>query len=240
MTTIEDKIWNGLTVLQKKELIILFQNQQVKKVDFEFCDDVWSVIKEYAGIYHIGTEWPKVTKLSAAKLYKWYRTGPPRVYIDNLSGKSAEFKRKRILYWFSKEEGKHRRNEEEMNSLYSLLPPGGWTCKDFTKYKVGQTILYDDVKDNRYKLCVIKKVNKASINVDIKEPAGWSSILQEVLDEETTINKTIRSRFKVRDEFTDNEESIYLRILGYNGKRPPTPPSIIKASRADRYVGVWS
>ena len=101
--------------------------------------------------------------------------------------------------------------------------------------------MYDDVKDNRYKLCVIKKVNKASINVDIKEPAGWSSILQEVLDEETTINKTIRSRFKVRDEFTDNEESIYLRILGYNGKRPPTSPSIIKASRAEtRYVGVWS
>ena len=231
MTTI-DKIWNGLTVLFQGQRIILFQNQKVKKVDFEFCDDVWSVIKEYAGIYHIGTEWPKVTKLSAAKLYKWYRTGPPRVYIDNLSGKSAEFKRKRILYWFSKEEGNHRRNEEEMNSLYSLLPPGGWTCKDFTKYKVGQTILYNDVKNYSYKFGVIKRVNKASINVDLKEPAGWSSILQEVLDEETTINKTIRSNFKVRDEFTDNEERIYLSITQCPSREPTRVTEVFE-------LGVW-
>ena len=231
MTTIEDKIWNGLTVLQKKELIILFQNQQVKKVDFEFCDDVWSVIKEYAGIYHIGTEWPKVTKLSATKLYNWYSA--KHYYFPDRSVGAAE-KRKHILCRFSKGDARDgpRRNKEDMNSLYSLLTMGGWTCKDFTKYKVGQTILYNDVKNYSYKFGVIKRVNKASINVDLKEPAGWSSILQEVLDEETTINKTIRSNFKVRDEFTDNEERIYLSITQCPSREPTRVTEVFE-------LGVW-
>ena len=92
------------------------------------------------------------------------------------------------------------------------------TCKDFTKYKIGDEIMYDDIKDYRYKLGVIKKVNKASINVNILEPVGWSSALQEVLDEETTINKRIRTNFKIISELTDVEAETYSRLKdGFHG-----------------------
>ena len=213
MSLNEDNIWNGLTVFQKRELIIHFKNQQVKKDDYEFCDDVWSLIKEYTGIYHIGTEWYKVYDISAVKLYKWYRQNTGYV-ISNISKLDAEKKKKCILKWFHKKQ----RNKKLMNSLYSLFTNGNMTCKDFTKYKIGDEIMYDDIKDYRYKLGVIKKVNKASINVNILEPVGWSSALQEVLDEETTINKRIRTNFKIISELTDVEAETYSRLKdGFHG-----------------------
>jgi len=229
MTTIEDKIWNGLSVFQKKELIILFQSQQVKKDDYEFCDDVWSLIKEYTGIYHIGTEWYKVYDISAVKLYKWYRQNTGYV-ISNISKLDAEKKKKCILKWFHKKQ----RNKKLMNSLYSLFTNGNWTCKDFTRYKIGQTILYNDVKDYRYKFGVIKKVNKASINVDLKDGiiALQVSHVPNVSYIRVPLNKTIRSNFKVRDEFTDNEERIYLSITQCPSREPTRVTEVFE-------LGVW-
>ena len=116
MSLNEDNIWNGLTVFQKRELIIHFKNQQVKKDDYEFCDDVWSLIKEYAGIYNIGTEWFKVYDIGAVKLYKWYRQNTNYV-IPNISKLDAEQKKKCILKWFHKKQ----RNKKLMNSLYYLF-----------------------------------------------------------------------------------------------------------------------
>ena len=43
-----------------------------EKVRFVFGEDVWGVIKEFAGIYKIGTEWDKVSKASWPKICSIY------------------------------------------------------------------------------------------------------------------------------------------------------------------------
>jgi len=43
-----------------------------EKVRFVFGEDVWGVIKEFAGIYKIGTQWGKVSKASWPKICSIY------------------------------------------------------------------------------------------------------------------------------------------------------------------------
>jgi len=49
--------------------------QQPKiKPKFEFLPEVWDEIKEFAGVYGIGKEWPTVSKLSWPKMCAFYKS----------------------------------------------------------------------------------------------------------------------------------------------------------------------
>lgn len=39
---------------------------------YEYPEDVWKIIKEFAGIYQIGTEWSNVRKLPLSTVYMIY------------------------------------------------------------------------------------------------------------------------------------------------------------------------
>ena len=55
------------------------QNADDKQNEIWFNDDVWGIIKEFAGIYNITTEWDKVLtkKVGLTKLHKCGRRGTP-------------------------------------------------------------------------------------------------------------------------------------------------------------------
>ena len=48
--------------------------QQKAKPKVEFIPDIWNMVKEFAGIYNIGTQWGIVSKLSGQKLRDFYRS----------------------------------------------------------------------------------------------------------------------------------------------------------------------
>jgi hypothetical protein len=222
MTTISkkecEKMWGNLTDFQKKELMVLFAEQQEKKQKYELCDDVWRLIKEYAGIYNITTEWDKVNKVSSAKLYEWYRTNT-KYRISHLSKSNAKEQKRIILKFFYKKQ----RSEKMMRNLYYLITPH-LECdeittkpikekKDFTNYRVGQEIIYQ-IPFCNYKCGVIRKINKASINVDFYDEIeeivsdGLRTIGRDFIFKKDTFssNKTIRTNFKSDDELRHFEK----------------------------------
>ncbi len=214
-----EKMWGNLSPFQKKELMSLWEEQQEKKQKYDLNDDVWGLVKEFAGIYHITTEWDKVMKVSAPKLYKWY-TANMNVRITRLSGQSAETQKRVILKFFYKKQ----RNKKTMENLYYLLIPHldaekvekkVKVKKDFTKYKVGQEVIYQPYAC-AYKCGVIKKVNKCSINVDFYEEEETHEQSENGLfiiktkhtfmKPITNKNMTIRANFKSDDELGAFEE----------------------------------
>ena len=198
-----DKTWSKFTTFQKKELISLWEEQQEKKKKYDLNDDVWGLIKEFAGIYHITTEWDKVMKVSSSKLYEWYRKNT-KYSISNLYKSNAKEQKEIILNFLYKKQ----RNKKTMENLYYLILPHIETKekvtkpvkekKDFTKYRVGQEVVYQ-IPLCDFKCGIIRRVNKASINVDFYEEKrdGRSAVFQK---NKFSSNKTIRANFKSDDE----------------------------------------
>ena len=140
--------------------------------------------------------------------------------ISHLSKSNAEQQKRIILKFFYKKQ----RNEKTMRNLYYLITPH-LECdeitpkpikekKDFTKYRVGQEIVYQLYACN-HKVGVIRKINKASINVDfydveevdICDYYGLRTLGTDYIFKKDTIshNKTIRANFKSDDELFDCE-----------------------------------
>jgi hypothetical protein len=51
-----------------------WKQQPKAKPKFEFLPEVWDEIKEFAGVYGIGKEWPTVSKLSWPKMCAFYKS----------------------------------------------------------------------------------------------------------------------------------------------------------------------
>ena len=223
MTTITknecEKMWGNLNNFQKKELMSLWEEQQEKKQKYELCDDVWGLVKEYAGIYNITTEWDKVMKVSSSKLYEWYRKNTKR-RISNISKSNAKEQKRIILKFFYEKQ----RNKKMMENLYYLILPHTETKevtkpvkekKDFTKYRVGQEVVYQ-IPFCDFKCGIIRKVNKASINVDFYEEKREerSYVFQK---DKFSSNKNIRANFKSDDELYDFDKSrLNHRVVWYD------------------------
>ena len=209
-----DKTWSKLTTFQKKELISLWEEQQEKKQKYDLNDDVWGLVKEFAGIYHITTEWDKVMKVSSSKLYEWYRKNT-KYKISHLSKSNAKEQKKIILKFLYKKQ----RNKKTMENLHYLILPHIETeevakpvkeKRDFTKYRVGQEVVYQIPLCN-FKSGIIRKVNKASINVDFYEEkyterSDGLRVVEGRYDfkkDKFSSNKNIRANFKSDDELRE-------------------------------------
>lgn len=207
----------------------LWEEQQEKKQKYELCDDVWGLVKEFAGIYHITTEWDKIMKVSSSKLYEWYRKNTNR-RISHLSKSNAKEQKKVILKFFYKKQ----RNKKMMENLYYLILPHIETKeevtkpvkekKDFTKYRVGQEVVYQ-IPLCDFKCGIIRKVNKASINVDFYEEkrenrSNGLSIVETFYvfqKDKFSSNKNIRANFKSDDELCDFDKSrLIRRVVWYD------------------------
>ena len=116
-----------------------------KKKTYEFCDDLWNIIKEFAGIYHITTEWYKLEKVSVDNLHDFYRT----YYCLRISNyKSNATESKRMIF---KGIWKRPKNLVELSKLFIKEQPT-------FHVKVGDEVLYNSW------LGVVSKINKASIS----------------------------------------------------------------------------
>lgn len=61
-----------------------------------FCEDVWGIIKEYAGIYHITTNWSKLNDIKIMRLYSYYRAHTGNI-IKNITIKT-EYEIRKIIF----------------------------------------------------------------------------------------------------------------------------------------------
>lgn len=116
-----------------------------KKKTYEFCDDLWDIIKEFAGIYNITTEWYKLEKVSVDNLHDFYR----KYYRRRISNyKSNATETKRMIF---KDIWKRPKNLVELSKLFIKDKPT-------FNVKVGDEVIYNDW------LGVVSKINKASIS----------------------------------------------------------------------------
>lgn len=116
-----------------------------KKNTYEFCDDLWGLIKEFAGIYNITTEWYKLQKVSVDNLHDFYKEYYNR-RIKNYKSNATEAKRMML-----KSIWKRPKNLIELSKLFIKDQPT-------INVKVGDEVLY-----NR-RLGVVSKINKSSIS----------------------------------------------------------------------------
>ena len=66
-----------------------------KNKKYDFCDDVWNEIKEYAGIYHISINW-NVDKISIKHIHQMFR-GQTNTYFKKYTKVSKGHMLKRLL-----------------------------------------------------------------------------------------------------------------------------------------------
>ena len=130
-----------------------------------FNDDVWGIIKEYAGIYNITTEWHKViSKVGLTKLHNWYKNHCG-YRISNIDCKGAEKGKLFLMKCFMS----HPRTKNQYVELNKLIIAKRRFVKreddveDFSIYKKGQEVSWFYGYD--YKCGVIQKVNKNSLTV---------------------------------------------------------------------------
>jgi hypothetical protein len=116
-----------------------------KKKTYNFCDDLWGVIKEFAGIYNITTEWYKLEKVSVDKIHDFYKTYYRR-RISNYKSNATEAK-----HMIFKHIWKRPKNLLELSKLFVKDKPT-------INVNVGDEVIYNRV------LGVVSKVNKASIS----------------------------------------------------------------------------
>jgi hypothetical protein len=121
-------------------------------------DDIWYIVKEYAGIYSITTEWNKIMKVGVDRLHQYYK--------DNFNWRLTNVKsnpqaaKKKMLNFMIKE-GMSKANYVK---LYDLIKPK-ISNEDFTQYNVGDEIIYTTCTE-RYPSAqcgVITKINKGSV-----------------------------------------------------------------------------
>ena len=43
-----------------------------KKIKYEFPQELWGIIKDFAGVYHITTDWFKLEKIGVETIYNHY------------------------------------------------------------------------------------------------------------------------------------------------------------------------
>ena len=134
----------------------------IEKKNYWFPEELWGIVKEYAGIYNITTRWDKISKVGVKPLLKYYQSNFNRS-ITNAT--SNPYKVKKMILRSIIKIGM---NEEKYRELATLVEKKKITknTKDFTKYKVGDEVVYTKYGGAMVskKFCgVIKKVNKASI-----------------------------------------------------------------------------
>ena len=122
--------------------------KQAPKKKFEFQDDTWRVIKEFAGIYSIGKQWGKVSKLTWPKICSVYTSAgvtDVKIIRKGLHG-LRKYKTKEL--W---------------ENMYVLAQPKKRVATvDIKKFAVGNRVLISTT-GARFILCSITKITAATL-----------------------------------------------------------------------------
>jgi len=124
----------------------------IKKKEYWLPEELFRIVKEYAGVYNITTKWNKIMSVGVVKIHNFYRKNFG-YRITNVKSNSKNAKRmilKSII---------ERGMNEEKYKLLAKLVVGEY---DFSKYKVGEEITHKSNNLMNY-TGIITKVNKASI-----------------------------------------------------------------------------
>jgi|TARA_R110000824_G_scaffold249797_1_gene438671 preprotein translocase subunit YajC len=124
-----------------------------KNKKYDFCDDVWNEIKEYAGIYHISINW-NVDKISIKHIHQMFR-GQTNTYFKKYTKVSKGHMLKRLLQIKKSKElmielnvfinpVKPKKEPKEQNPLLDTV-------------SVGDEVIYEGF------LGLVAKINKTSI-----------------------------------------------------------------------------
>ena len=86
-----------------------------KNIKYEFPEELWGIIKDFAGVYHIGTGWFKLEKIGVETIHNHYKDEYNR-YITNYKSYTKESKKMIFDEIFQK-----YKNKENMIKLYKLI-----------------------------------------------------------------------------------------------------------------------
>ena len=89
--------------------------QLTNNMKYEFLEEIWCIIKEYAGVYHIGTKWNKLEKIGVETVHNHYKD-EYRYRISNY--KTDALGTKRIIF---KKIFQKYKTKENMMKLYKLI-----------------------------------------------------------------------------------------------------------------------
>ena len=135
----------------------------IKKKEFWLPDELWSNVKEYAGVYNITTKWCNIMNVGVDRLHNYYKQNFNRRLVN---AKSNPKKAKQMILRMIIKTGM---NEEKYKKLAELVDSKRKVAKnttDFSKYKVGEEVIYTHCSGSccySHYAGIITKVNKASI-----------------------------------------------------------------------------
>jgi len=89
--------------------------QLTNNMTYEFPDELWGVIKDFAGVYHIGIKWDKLEKIGVETIHNHYKD-EYRYRIKNY--KTDALGTKRIIF---KDIFQKYKTKENMIKLYKLI-----------------------------------------------------------------------------------------------------------------------
>jgi len=140
-----------------------------KNMTYEFPDELWDIIKEYAGVYHIGTNWSKLEKIGVDTIHFHYSKEYNK-YITNYNNYVKHVKKTIFNEIFKK-----YKNKENLIKLYKLItdkyPPD--KVKKFD-CKVGDQISYCCGYNKL--VGVVTKINKSTVSF---KPYKIGNIVEE-------------------------------------------------------------
>jgi hypothetical protein len=163
-----NKIKMKLVKLKKKKSALKLKLKEEKKalelkasknIKFQLPSELWSIVKEYAGVYHITTKWNKISSIEVHTLHHFYLEEFHRQVKGYTLKKAKELKQ--II--FKKIFKIGRMNKDKYEKLAYILKE---KVRDFSKYKVGQEVRHTHFTSTYCfdENCgIITKVNKSSI-----------------------------------------------------------------------------
>ena len=193
----------------------------LEEVSYEFCDDIWNIIKDFAGIYNIQIEWDKIKLRNEYHLLKEYIN----IYRYNITQK--EFKkdesRVRKLFWMSinnmngfmfiNKTYKITTKKTILNDLSKYFAT--WTLPtdfnvgdeiqfptDNRRYRAGIIIsIANDRKSYKIKEYTCKHIGNRNDNYDFINIYDW--------DKTNTTISTIKSDKKIKKDVCKFEYTVY-------------------------------
>jgi hypothetical protein len=124
-----------------------------KNIKYEVPAELWEIIKEYAGIYHIGTDWFKLEKIGIITIHDHFKNEYRR-RISNVNKDVLDSKR--IIF---KSIFKKYKTKDNLIKLYELITDKYPKNKVLDiKCKVGDQICYHQL------VGVVTKINKTTIS----------------------------------------------------------------------------
>lgn len=131
-----------------------------KNIKYEVPAELWEIIKEYAGIYHIGTDWFKLEKIGIITIHDHFKNEYRR-RISNVNKDVLDSKR--IIF---KSIFKKYKTKDNLIKLYKLITDK-YPMNQVSNFacKVGDQIRYiaNDYKSSTF-VGVVTKINKSSVS----------------------------------------------------------------------------